>query len=197
MNNEIKNEFKFEAYHYRTSSRFGSRVTIYINSGSVSITGPRIGPGIYKTWILVQIVLLFLIMPSIIFPIIFGRPIYLLVIPALLFLHYAISGAGAVILWEGANVSAFSKSIKGETETFKIADIKDIRIGRGWERKGLWFVIPYVIPLINKISEGLCVSFEAPDSVTGKNTVYAFIMHSKEEAHSITNTLKRFIKNSF
>jgi len=50
MNNEIKNEFKFEAYLYRTSLRFGSRVTICINSGSVSITGPRIGPGIYKAW---------------------------------------------------------------------------------------------------------------------------------------------------
>ena len=195
MNDEIKNEFKFEAYHYRTSSRFGSQVTICINSGSVSITGPRIGPGIYKAWILIQMILLFFIIPSIIFPIILGRPIYLLIIPALLFLHYAISGAGAVILWEGANISAFSKSKKGETETFKIADIKDIRIGRGWERKGLWFVIPYVIPLINKITEGLCVSFEAPDSVTGKNAVYAFILCSKEEAQSIAYALKRFFKN--
>ena len=113
-----------------------------------------------------------------------------LIILALLFLHYAISGTGAIILWEGANVAAFTNNQKGDTETFKIADIKDIRIGKGWERKGLWFVIPYVIPMNNKISEGLCVSFEAPDSITGKDVVYAFLLHSKEETKNFINLLK-------
>ena len=183
-------ESKFEGYHYRTSSRFGSRVEISINKESVSIIGPRIGVGIYKTWILIQTVLLFLIIPAIIFPIIFGAPIYLLVILALLFLHYAISGTGAIILWEGANVFAFGKNQKGDNETFKIADIKDIRIGKGWERNGLWFVIPYVIPMINKTSEGLCVSFEAPDSVTSKDVVYAFLLHSKEETKTFVDVIK-------
>lgn len=197
MNDGIKNEFKFEGYHYRTSSRFGSRVDIYINNEIISITGPRIGPGIYKTWILIQVLLLFLIIPSIAFPIAFRQPIYLIIIPILLFLHYAISGTGAIILWEGANVSAFSNNKKGDNETFKIADIKDIRIGRGWERNGLWFVIPYVIPLINKISGGLCISFEAPDSVTGKSVVYAFILHSKKEVQVLINVLQRFNKNQF
>ncbi|MCJ7471189.1 MAG: hypothetical protein MUP02_00020, partial [Actinobacteria bacterium] len=59
-------ELKFEGYHYRTSSRFGNRVEISINKESVSITGPRIGVGIYKAWILIQAVLLFLIIPAII-----------------------------------------------------------------------------------------------------------------------------------
>ena len=79
-------EPKYEGYHYRTSSRFGSRVEISINKDCVSITGPRIGVGIYKAWILIQAVLLFLLIPAIIFPIIFGHPIYLLIILALLFL---------------------------------------------------------------------------------------------------------------
>ena len=183
-------EFKFEGYHYRTSSRFGNRVEISINKESVSITGPRIGVGIYKAWILIQAVLLFLIIPSIIFPIIFGAPIYLLIILALLFLHYVISAVGAVALWELANFLAFDKDKKGDNETFKIVDIKDIRIGKGWERNGLWFVIPYVIPMINMMSEGLCVSFEAPDSVTGKDVVFAFHMHSKEEIKTFVDLLK-------
>lgn len=138
----LNKESKFEGYHYRTSSRFGNRIEIFINEENISIIGPRISVGIYKTWILIQAILLFLIIPAIIFPIIFGVPIYLLIILALLFLHYAISGTGAIILWEGANVAAFSKNQKGDNETFKIADIKDIRIGKGWERNGLWFVIP-------------------------------------------------------
>ncbi len=187
---EGQEEFKFEGYHYRTSARFGSRIDISIHKGSVSITGPRVGVGIYKTWISIQVVLLFLIIPAIILPIILGSPIYLLIILALLFIHYAISGTGAIILWEGANVAAFTNNKKGETETFQIADIKDVRIGKGWERKGLWFVIPYVIPIINKISAGLCVSFEAPDIVTGKDVAYAFLLHSKEEAKDLVALLK-------
>ena len=185
----LNKESKFEGYHYRTSSRFGGRIEISINEECVSITGPRIGVGIYKAWILIQAVLLFLIIPAIIFPIIFGVPIYLLIILALLFLHYTISAVGAIALWELANVLAFDKNKKGDRETFSIVDIKDIRIGKGWERNGLWFVIPYVIPMINMMSEGLCVSFEAPDSVTGKDVVYAFLLHSKEETKTFVDLL--------
>jgi hypothetical protein len=190
MMREEQGELKFEGYHYRTSARFGSRIDISIHNGSISITGPRVGVGIYKIWISVQILLLFLMIPAIILPIIFGQPIYLLMILALLFLHYAISGTGAIILWEGANVASFINNRKGETKTFRIADIKDMRIGKGWERKGLWFVIPYVIPIINKMSAGLCVSFEAPDMVTGKDVVYAFLLHSQEEAKKLVALLK-------
>lgn len=114
----------------------------------------------------------------------------MLIALALLFLHYAISGTGAIILWEGANVAAFTNNQKGDNETFKIADTKDIRIGKGWERNGLWFVIPYVIPIIHKVSEGLCVSFEAPDSITGKDVVYAFLLHSKKETKTFVDLLK-------
>jgi tRNA U34 5-carboxymethylaminomethyl modifying GTPase MnmE/TrmE len=44
--------------------------------------------------------------------------------------------------------------------------------------------------MINKISEGLCVSFEAPDSITGKDVVYAFLLHSKEETKTFVNLLR-------
>ena len=109
----LNKESKFEGYHYRTSSRFANRIEISINNESVSIIGPRIGVGIYKAWILIQTILLFLIIPAIIFPIIFGAPIYLLIILALLFLHYIISAVGAVALWEYANFLAFDKKKKG------------------------------------------------------------------------------------
>ena len=175
------NNLLFEAYHYRTSSRFGSRVKIKIVNDSISITGPRIGPVIYRTWILIQSILLFLTIPAIIFPLALGKPVYLLLAIGVLFLHYAISGTGAIILWEGANVMAFTDGKAGDTETISMGDMKDIRMGKGWERKGLWLVIPYVIPIINKATEGLCISFEAPDSVTGKDVVYAFLLHSREE----------------
>jgi hypothetical protein len=184
----MKNEI-FEGYHYRTSSRFGSRVRIKIGDDNISITGPRIGPAIYRTWILTQSILLFLIIPAIIFPLALGKPVYLLLIIGILFLHYAISGTGAIILWEGANVMAFTDGKAGDTEIIRMVDIKDIRMGKGWERKGLWLVIPYVIPIINKVTEGLCISFEAPDSVTGKDVVYAFLLHSREETDKFRNII--------
>jgi hypothetical protein len=184
----------FEGYHYRTSSRFGSRVKIEIVNDSISITGPRIGPVIYRTWILIQSILLFLMIPAVIFPLVLGKPVYLLLVIGLLFLHYAISGTGAIILWEGANVMAFTDGKAGDTEIISMGDIKDIRMGKGWERKGLWLVIPYVIPIINKVTEGLCISFEAPDSVTGKDVVYAFLLHSREETYRLEGLLNKNIK---
>jgi hypothetical protein len=189
----MKNEI-FEGYHYRTSSRFGSRVRIKIGDDNISITGPRIGPAIYRTWILTQSILLFLIIPAIIFPLALGKPVYLLLIIGILFLHYAISGTGAIILWEGANVMAFTDGKAGDTEIIRMVDIKDIRMGKGWERKGLWLVIPYVIPIINKVTEGLCISFEAPDSVTGKDVVYAFLLHSREETDKFRNIISERCK---
>jgi hypothetical protein len=189
----MKNEI-FEGYHYRTSSRFGSRVRIKIGDDNISITGPRIGPAIYRTWILTQSILLFLIIPAIIFPLALGKPVYLLLIIGILFLHYAISGTGAIVLWEGANVMAFTDGKAGDTEIIRMVDIKDIRMGKGWERKGLWLVIPYVIPIINKVTEGLCISFEAPDSVTGKDVVYAFLLHSREETDKFRNIISERCK---
>ncbi len=189
----MKNEI-FEGYHYRTSSRFGSRVRIKIGDDNISITGPRIGPAIYRTWILTQSILLFLIIPAIIFPLALGKPVYLLLIIGILFLHYAISGTGAIILWEGANVMAFTDGKAGDTEIVRMVDIKDIRMGKGWERKGLWLVIPYVIPIINKVTEGLCISFEASDSVTGKDVVYAFLLHSREETDKFRNIISERCK---
>jgi len=180
----------FEGYHYRTSSRFGSRVKLIISENELSVTGPRIGPVIYKTWILTQSVLLFLMIPGVILPLVLGRPVYLLSVIGILFLHYAISGTGAIILWEGANVTAFTNNRMGDTETIRIDSIKDIRTGKGWERKGLWLVIPYVIPIINRATGGLCISFEAPDSVTGKDVVYAFLLHSKHEAEVFTGLIR-------
>lgn len=180
----------FEGYHYRTSSRFGSRVRITMDKEQMSVTGPRIGPSIYRAWILVQSVLLFLIIPAIVFPLVFARPVYLLLIPGLLFMHYAISGTGAVILWEGADVMAFTDGRMGDTETFRLAGIRDIRVGKGWERNGLWLVIPYVIPIINRVTAGLCISFEAPDSVTGEERVYAFLLHSRQETERFMDIVR-------
>jgi len=40
----------FEGYSYRTSSRFGSRVWITVEDGTVTVTGPRVPAPLYAAW---------------------------------------------------------------------------------------------------------------------------------------------------
>jgi hypothetical protein len=53
----------FEAYSYRTSSRFGSRVEVSIDDGNVTVTGPRVGVLIHRVWIVAQVVLFWSTIP--------------------------------------------------------------------------------------------------------------------------------------
>jgi hypothetical protein len=65
-----------------------------------------------------------------------------------------------------------------------------VRIGSGWARKGLWLVIlPYVAG-INKMAEGYAVSFEAAAGDVAGDAVYAFHMHTKEEATELARLLQ-------
>ena len=54
----------FEGYSYQTSSRFGSRVRVSLEGGMVSVTGPRIGVLLYRLWIVIQAILLWLTVPA-------------------------------------------------------------------------------------------------------------------------------------
>jgi hypothetical protein len=54
----------FEGYSYRTSSRYGSRVTVSVNRPAVAITGPRIDTIVYRLWTGTQGVVSWLIVPA-------------------------------------------------------------------------------------------------------------------------------------
>ena len=179
----------FEAYSYRVSARFGSRVRIAIGNNTVTITGPRLSPLVYRLWITVQAVLLTLVLLALLGTLVFwdwrGLPVALL----LLLAHLAASGFGAGCLWEMANLTAFIEATRGTTITFPLSRVKRIKIGRGWARKGMWFLIlPYVAG-INSLAEGVCVSFEAPDGETGREVVYALHMQSPDEARKLAELL--------
>ena len=61
----------FEAYSYRVSARFGSRVQIVVGDSTVTITGPRLSPAICSLWIVVQAVLLALVLLALLGTLIF------------------------------------------------------------------------------------------------------------------------------
>ncbi len=179
----------FEAYSYRTSSRFGSRVQVSIDDGVVTVTGPRVGRFTYRLWIVAQIILFWLIVPALLAAAVLWDWRYLALALALAVIHWAVGTFGAVSFWELANVNAFSEGSRGATVEFPLSAVKRVKIGRGWARNGLWLVIPLYIPGLNQMAEGYCVSFEAPDGETGRDGVYALHMQTKEIARSLEESL--------
>jgi hypothetical protein len=181
---------QFEAYSYRTSSRFGSRVRVSVGSKMVSVTGPRVWPGLYRLWIAAQVVLLALVVAVLVVAVVARDWRYVGVGVAAALAHWVVSGCGAGCLWEMMNLAAFVAGTPGETTTFPPSAVSDVRIGPGWARNGLWLAtLPYMLAL-NKISEGYCVSFEAPVCTMGGDVVYALHMRSEEEADALWRLLQ-------
>jgi len=180
----------FEAYSYRTSSRFGSRVKVSIDEGMATVTGPRVGVFIYRLWIVAQVIVFWLIVPSLLAAVVLWDWRYLIVALGLLVTHWAIGTFGAVSFWELANVNAFTEGTMGTTIEFPVSAVERVKIGRGWTRNGLWLVIPLFVPGLNRMAEGYCVSFEVPDGETGEEAVYALHMQTKEIAQLLAGLLK-------
>lgn len=178
-------EATLEGYSYRTSSRFGGRVQVSVDDETVTITGPQVGVLLYRLWIAAQILLFWLSVPALLAAVILWDWKYLALALALLVAWWAVSTFGAVCFWELANVNAFMEGTGGKTTTFPVSAVKRVKIGRGWARNGLWLVIPPVVPMVNKVSEGVCVSFEAPDGDTGRDAVYALMMQTPEDAQTL------------
>jgi len=177
----------FEAYGYRTSSRFGSRLKVSVESETISITGPRVGVTIYRLWIAIQSLFLASVLPVLIVALALWNWVYLVIAVALLFTYWVFSSVGAVALWEYQN-ALIDRDY--QTTSFPVSSVKRVKIGRGWARNWIWLVIlPFVVP-INKLSEGLVVSFEAPDGETGKDAVYAFLLPNKDKAQALAKLLE-------
>ena len=178
----------FEVYGYRTSSRFASRLNIAIDNKTVTVTGPRVGAGTYRLWIFLQLFLLLSVIPLLITALVLWSWLYLVIALAVFLIYYAISSIGAVALWE-YQTSLFPE--RGfQTVTFPVGAVKRINTGRGWSRNWIWLVIlPFVAP-INKLSEGLVVSFEITDKESGKDLVFALLTSSRETARSLADLLQ-------
>lgn len=154
----------------------------------VAVTGPRAGVLPYRLWIALQVLLEVLVLPAVVAAVIFRDWRYLLLVPALLVAHFAVGAMGAAGLWEMANMTAIGPG--HPTHTFTVDSLKRVKVGPGWARNGLWLVIlPYVAG-INKMSEGHIVSFEAPAGDVAGEAVYAFHMHTEEEASELARLLE-------
>ena len=180
---------RFEGYSYRTNCRFGNRVKVSVDDGTVTVTGPRLGVLPYRLWIAVQLVLFWAIVPALLTALALWDWRYLALALALLLVHWAFSGLGAVVLWAWVDVSAIANG-SDPLVSFPVGAVKRVKIGRGWARNGLWLVIPPYIPGLNAISEGRTVSFEAPDGEKDGDSVYAIYMRSEDDAQTLARLLQ-------
>ena len=178
----------FHGFGYRTSSRFADYIKIQVEDQKITISGPRVGPFVYRVWIAAQFILLWSIIPVLVAGIILWDWRYFVAIPGLYLLHYLVSILGAIILWSAANAFA-CMSPKFPTVSFDVNEVKRVKIGAGWARDGLRFVIPEFIPLLNIMAKGFAVSFEAPDGDLPRDVTYAVHMPSTNEAKELANLL--------
>lgn len=185
----MKTLLTFDAYSYRTSSRFGSRVKIAIDHGMVTITGPRLGRLPYRAWIMVQAVLLLLAFLSLLASGQFRNGQFLVWSGILLACHACAGGFGAGCLWELENLIELGAGIPGKSACFPQASVQNIQVGRGWARRGMWLLILPYVAVVNKMADGYCVSFEAPDGERKGDDVYALHMRSREDARCLVASL--------
>jgi len=178
----------FQGFGYRTNSRFADCVKIQVDGQKVTVSGPRVGPSIYRLWIITQVILLWSTIPVLHLGLKLWDWRYLVAILGLLLLHYLVGFLGAGILWSFTNANECT-SPKFPTVSFDVNEVKRVKIGAGWARDGLWFVIPQFIPLVNKWAEGFTVSFEAPEGDSPRDVTYAIHLPSTEEAKDLAKLL--------
>ena len=178
-----------EAYSYRVSARFGSRVWVTFKEDTLFVTGPRVSLPLYRLWIAAQALLLALVVLALVAAVALWNGRYLIAALGLLLVHLALSGFGAGCLWEMMNLSAFAQGTRGETVSFPLNRIRDVRIGEGWARRGMWLLVLPYFKAIDSLARGLAVSFVAPDG-TPDGGVYALHMATPEEAQALAARLR-------
>lgn len=179
------------AYHYRTSSRFGEYVQLRFAEGALRISGRRLDPGTYSFFIGLQ-VLLMTLAPAAMVSSAVSAEWWMAVVGAVSFVaFFPASAAMAGGLWEGPGIGACQEPTTFPRVELPLESIGDIRLGPGWSRNRLgWVVWPFVRP-IDALAAGHAVSFEAPDPVTGRRVVYAMHFYTTEEAAAFVEALER------
>lgn len=178
-----------EAYSYRVSARFGSRVWITVSGGNASVTGPRVPLGLYRAWIATQVLLLAGAAGCLVAAAALLSWQLLVIALALLVAHLGVGGVGAGCMWEMVNLTSFMQGTRGETQAFRLDEVQDVRIGAGWARRGMWLMLLPYFKGIDAMARGVCVSFVAADG-TPRGGVYALHMRTAEEAQRLAELLR-------
>jgi hypothetical protein len=176
----------FDGWAYRVGARFAGRVRIAVYSDRVAVAGPRVPRGLYQVWVWVQGLLLALVIPALVAAVVLLDWRWLVAAIGLFIASYGISFAGAG-LWPGLGEILYEQGHPKALE-FPRASIGEVDIGKGWAKGGFEVVLfPYKAG-IDRMSEGLAVSFFAPDE-HGKQVRFAIDLYTKEYARELAEVL--------
>jgi hypothetical protein len=176
----------FDGWAYRVGARFAGRVRIAVYSDRVAVAGPRVPRGLYQVWVWVQGLLLALVIPALVAAVVLLDWRWLVAAIGLFITSYGISFAGAG-LWPGLGEILYDQG-HPETLEFPRASISEVDIGKGWAKGGFDVVLFPYKAFIDRMSEGLAVSFFAPDE-HGKQVRFAIDLYTNEYARELVEVL--------
>jgi len=177
----------FDGWAYRVGARFAGRIRIAVYSDRVAVAGPRVPRRLYQVWVWVQGLLLALVIPALVAAVVLLDWRWLVAAIGLFIASYGISFVGAG-LWPGLGEILYEQGHPKALE-FPRAFISEVDIGKGWAKGGFDVVLfPYKAG-IDRMSEGLAVSFFAPDE-HGKQVRFAIDLYTKEYARELAEVLE-------
>ncbi len=178
------------AYHYRLTSRFGYYVKIHVTDSNVSVSGPRLSPGLYAFFIGVQVLLPFLTYVALLAAILYWNWRYLLPALGLYFAGAIFTLACAAGLWAWPDVAAIVAPGTLDKVTVPLSSVRDVKVGPGWDRQGIGFVLGPMVGAVDKQAGNRTVSFLAPDPTTGRYVTYGVCAYTSEQAADLADRLQ-------
>jgi len=178
----------FDGWSYRVGARFAGRIRIAVYDDRVAVAGPRVPRGLYEAWMWVQGLLLALVPPAAVAAVVTLDWRWIVAAIVIFISSFGISFGGAG-LWPGLGEVLDEKGYFKALE-FPRTSVREVDIGKGWAKGGLEVVLlPYKAG-VDKMAEGLAVSFFAPDEV-GREVRFAMDMYTKEHARELAEMLER------
>jgi hypothetical protein len=178
------------AYHYRLASRFGYYVKIHVTDAEVSVSGPRLSPGLYAFFIGGQVLLTLLTYTALFATLVYWNWRYLLVAAGLFVGGFVFTLACAGGLWALPDVMAIAAPGTLDKVTVPLASVRDVRVGPGWDRQGIKFVIGGMVKAVDAQAGDRTVSFLAPDPTTKRYVTYGVCAYTSEDAAVLAERLR-------
>jgi hypothetical protein len=178
----------FDGWSYRVGARFAGRIRIAVYDDRVAVAGPRVPRGLYEAWMWVQGLLLALVPPAAVAALVTLDWRWIVAAIVIFLTSYGISFGGAG-LWPGLGEVLQEQGYFKALE-FPRTSVREVDIGKGWSKGGLEVVLlPYKAG-VDKMAEGLAVSFFAPDE-SGREVRFAVDMYTREHARELSEVLTR------
>jgi hypothetical protein len=176
----------FDGWAYRVGARFAGRVRIVVYDDRVAVSGPRVPRRLYELWMWSQGLLLALVAPALVAAVVALDWRWLAAALALFVLNFGISLGGAG-LWPGLGEVLHDKGHFKALE-FPRALVREVDVGKGWAKGGLEIVLLPYRAGVDRMAEGLAVSFFAPDEY-GHEVRFAMDMYTPERARELADLL--------